>query len=220
VTPYPSIYRRSQKKAHEKGPSKTIVTNPHPYHMDGEIGRFDFLTHSVSVGNEIRYNTARDVFPKLKGKELYRTSGFKEIAMIYGDKEESFRRTARLINRMRHQEQGGTPHRRLQEATEEEGARLIDFVKERCKRILIRHSFTEEGQYKGSKQVDEGTTPVMVEAEQVMVELSKMSLPGDVTVSEVMANPVGYESVQHTTNVSIDDVTPKRQEEKRVKGGA
>jgi len=187
--------------------------------VDGEIGRFDFVTHSVWKDDEMRYNTAQDVFPKLKGKEFYRTTGFKEIAMIYGDTEDSFRKTARLINRMRHQEQGGTPYRTLQEATEKEGAELIDFLKEKSKRILIRHSFTEEGQYKGSGQMDEGTSPVMVPAEQVMEELNKMSLPEGVDVSEVVANPVGYESPQHTTNVSIDDVTPKRQEETRVKGG-
>lgn len=155
----------------------------------------------------------------MKGKELYRTTGFKEIAMIYGDTEESFRKTARLINRIRHQEEGGTPHRSLQEATEKEGSLLIDLVKEKSKRILIRHSFTEDGQYKRSGQIDEGATPVMVGAEQVMEELSKMSLPEEVAVSEVVANPVGYESPQYTTNVSIDDVTPKRQEERRVKGG-
>ena len=155
----------------------------------------------------------------MKGKEFYRTTGFKEIAMIYGDTEASFRKTARLINRIRHQERGGTAQRTLQEATEKEGAQLLDFVKEKSKRILIRHSFTEQGQYKRSGQIEEGTIPVMAPAEKVMDELSKISLPEDVDVSEVAANPVGYESTQHTTNVSIDDVTPKRQEETRVKGG-
>lgn len=187
--------------------------------MDGEIGRFDFVTYSVWMDDGTRYNTAQDVFPKLQGKEFYRTSGFKEIAMIYGDTEESFRKTAILINRMRHQEEGGTPYRTLQEATEKEGAELIDFIKEKSRRILIPHSFTEEGQYKGSGQMDEGSSPVMAPAEQIMEALNKMPLPEGIDVSEIEANPVGYESAQHTTNVSIDDVTPKRQEETRVKGG-
>lgn len=191
----------------------------HPYHVDGEIGRFDFTTHSVLMDDDIRYNTAREVFPKLKGKEFYRTTGFKEIAMIYGDTEDSFRKTARLINRMRHQEQGGTPHRTLQEATEKEGAQLLEFIKEKSKRILIRHSFTEAGEYKTPGQIDEGTIPVMASADQLMDELSRISMPEDVDVSEVLANPVGYELPQHTAIVSIDDVTPKRQEETRVKGG-
>ncbi len=186
--------------------------------MDGEIGRFDFVTYSVWLDDETRYNTAQDVFPKLQGKEFYRTSGFKEIAMIYGDTEESFRKTAILINRMRHQEEGGTPYRTLQEATEREGAELIDFIKEKSRRILTRHSFTEEGQYKGAGQMDEGTSPVMAPAEQIMEALNKMPLPEGIDVCEIEANPVGYESPQHTTNVSIDDVTPKRQEGTRVKG--
>lgn len=155
----------------------------------------------------------------MKGKEFYRTTGFKEIAIIYGDTDNSFRKTARLINRMRHQERGGTPPRTLQETTEKEGAQLLDFIKEKSQRILLHHSFTEEGQYKGPSQIDEGTIPVMVSAEQLTVELSKISLPEDVDVSEVLANPVGYEAPKHTAIVSIDDVTPKRQEETRVKGG-
>jgi hypothetical protein len=183
------------------------------------VGRFAFITHSVGLEDDIRYNTAWDVFPRLKGKEFYRTTGFKEIAMIYGDTEDSFRKTAKLINRMRHQEQGGTPYRTLQEATEREGTKLLDFVKERSKRILIQHSFTEEGQYKRPGQIDEGSLPVMISAEQVEEQLGKMSLPEDVDVSELLANPVPHEAPQHSAMISIDDVTPKRQEETRVKGG-
>ena len=95
-TPYLLIYRRFQKKACEKGRSKEIVVNKHPYHVDGEVGRFAFITHSVGLEDDMRYNTGWDVFPRLKGKEFYRTTGFKEIAMIYGDTEESFRKTAKL----------------------------------------------------------------------------------------------------------------------------
>jgi hypothetical protein len=50
----------------------------------------------------------------LKTKEFYKTAGFKEIAaMSYRDTEQSYRKTAKLINRIRHQEQGGTPYRTL-----------------------------------------------------------------------------------------------------------
>ena len=195
------------------------MANKHPYHVDGEVGRFDFITHSVRLENDTRYNTARDVFPRLNGKEFYRTTGFKEIAIIYGDTEDSFRKTTKLINRMRCQEQGGTPYRTLQEATEREGAKLLDFVKEKSKRVLIRHSFTEEAQYKESGQIDEGSLPVTMSSEQVKEQLDEMRLPEAVDVSEVLANPVGYEASQHAAMISIDDVTPKRQEETRVKGG-
>ncbi len=37
-------------------------------------------------------------FSCLHGKEYYRTAGFKEIALIYGDIKESYREATRLIN--------------------------------------------------------------------------------------------------------------------------
>jgi hypothetical protein len=70
--------------------------------------------------------------------------GFKEIAMIYGDTEESYRKTARLINRFRYQEQGGTPYRTLQENTEKEGAKVLDYMEEKSKLILKKNGFTED----------------------------------------------------------------------------
>ncbi|PXF56323.1 MAG: hypothetical protein C4B58_13930 [Deltaproteobacteria bacterium] len=105
----------SEKKAFEQSKTGEIIVNSHLYRVDGEVGRFEIRTHSGLSENQIRYNTARDVFAELKAKEFYRTTGFKEIAMIYGDTEQSYRRTGRLINRIRHQEQGGTPYRTLQE---------------------------------------------------------------------------------------------------------
>jgi hypothetical protein len=54
--------------------------------------------------------------------------GFNEIAMIYGDTEQSYRKTADLINRIRQQEQRGTPYRTLQDNTEKEGTAVIDYI--------------------------------------------------------------------------------------------
>jgi len=59
---------------------------------------------------EVLYNTSREFFVPLQGEEKYRTEGFKEIALIYGTAEESFRKTATLINRIRPQEAASYPH--------------------------------------------------------------------------------------------------------------
>ena len=64
------------------------------------------------------FDTSKEVFVTLRGNEYYRTVGFKELAYIYGDTNESFRKTAKLINRFRRQQQDGTPSRTLQESTE------------------------------------------------------------------------------------------------------
>ena len=59
----------------------------------------------------------------------------------------------------------------------------------------------------------------MMSAEKVKKQLDEMRLSEAVAVSKVLTNPVAYEAPQHTVMVSIDDVTPKSQEETRVKGG-
>ena len=68
-----------------------------------------FLKKMVLTMGSTIYDTGRDIFLYLHGKEYYRTTGFKEIALIYGDTEKSYRKTAKLINRIRYQEKDGTP---------------------------------------------------------------------------------------------------------------
>jgi len=92
-----------------------------------------------------QYNTGREVFAELKGREFYRTTGFKEIAIIYGDTEKSYRKTTQLINRIRHQEEEGTPSRTLHESTEREGTDLLDHIEEKSKCILEENGFSKDG---------------------------------------------------------------------------
>jgi len=101
---YLNICRRLQKKTLEKAKGQIIVINERPYDVDGEAGRFHFTTHRVVQDGKSVFDTSKDVFVTLRGKEYYRTVGFKEIAYIYGDTNESFRKTADLINRLRQQQ--------------------------------------------------------------------------------------------------------------------
>ncbi len=77
----------------QAGIAKVVIANETPYRVDGEAGRFTFTTHSVIADGKIYYNTAGDVFKPLIGKGYHRTVGFKEIAIVYGDTEQSFRNT-------------------------------------------------------------------------------------------------------------------------------
>ena len=181
--------------------------------MDGEVGRFEFTTHGVKA----QYNTARDLFPELKAKEFYRTIGFKEIAMIYGDTEESYRKTAKLINRIRYQEQGGTPYRTLQENTEKEGSNLIDYVKEKTRRILKKNGFSEDGIYHGNNPAYARNQPATLPEGQI-VKAAEECIDSDMR-DEVLNNPVCYEHPEKTVDIFIDDVNVKRQEGSRQKGG-
>ena len=91
------------------------------YRVDGEVGRITFDTYWIE---ETAGDKAKCVFPTLHAQEWYRTTGFKELAMVHGSVEKSYRKTTALINRVRHQE-GATPSRTLQENTESEGQHTV-----------------------------------------------------------------------------------------------
>ncbi len=91
--------------------------------MEGEVGRFEFLMYDVRDIREIEgevISKHRESFPLLPGKKWYRTRGFKELAYVHGSPHQSYRKTSRWLNRVRHQP-GATSARTLQDNTESEG---------------------------------------------------------------------------------------------------
>ena len=154
------------------------------------------------------------MFAELKGKELYRTIGFKEIAMIYGDTDQSYRKTAKLINRTRYQKKGGTPYRTLQENTEKEGSKLISYLEAKTKRLLKDNGFTGDGTC--LKSNDNYNDETQTFPEEIITEAQARCLPSDIS-DEVRNNPVGYEDPEHTVNISVDDVLVKKQKISRKK---
>jgi hypothetical protein len=94
----------------------------------------------------VLYNTAREFFFPLQGEEKYCTEGFKEIVLIYGATEESYRKTSALVNRIRHQESGGTPSRTIQTINEHEGLMLADHLEKEVLNIFQEHHFTPQGE--------------------------------------------------------------------------
>ncbi len=158
------------------------------------------------------YNTATSVFSELNGKEKYKTSGFKEIGMIRGTIKESYRETADLINRIRYQD-GATPMRTLQDNTEKEGVKLIDFVEQKTTEILKKNNFTEEGIPK-DKSEEYKKEPALLPKEEVEKAIEACKLTPEER-EEVERNPVYYEDPEQTANISIDDVGVKKQKEER-----
>lgn len=188
------------------------------YRVDGEIGRFHFTTYRVIDTNGVTFNTASNLFCRLKGKEWYRTVGFKEIAIILGDVVHSYRTTTQLINRVRYQSIGGTPYRTLQANTESEGARLIDYLESKTTHILRRHGFTEDGTYKGSPEAFGSGAPDILPEKQVKSAAERIG--DDYPLSELLDNPVCFEDPAKSVNIAIDDVGVKRQSETRRQGAA
>ena len=161
------------------------------------------------------FDTSKEVFITLRGKEYYRTVGFKELAYIYGDTNESFRKTEELINRFRYQQQDGTPSRTLQETTEREGQQILDYVKDQSNRILQLNGFSEDGAYQGNRTQYFQAEPVLLPSADIIKAANQCS--NDFDKAQLLTNPVGYEDPTTTTNIAIDDVNVKRQNSSRTK---
>jgi len=218
----------SEKKATKRaGKTGEIFENVTPYRVDGEAGRFTFTTHSVREDGQVVYNTASVVFNSLNGKEYHKTVGYKELAFIYGDTEESFRKTGALINRIRHQKVGGTPFRTLRANTEKEGKEVNDFIEREVNMILKENGFTKEGEYCGNDASYADYEPVTINESMISQATDKFLEKTEIAIgknenvkAEMHANPVCYEDVSATVNVSADDVNSKRQASKRPVGGS
>jgi hypothetical protein len=165
---------------------------------------------------ELIYNTVGSIFPEQKGKEIYKTSGYKEISIIYGATENSYRQTASLINRVRHQE-GATPVRTVADNTEREGEKLIDFIGQKAKNILAENNFTQAGEPEHNiAEYNDGNIKLKRDEEiEKAIEGCDFS---EEEKAEIMKNPVCYELPNGTVNISIDDVNVKHQKEERKVG--
>jgi hypothetical protein len=183
------------------------------YRIDGEIGRITFDVYWVEQREEGREDTAGIPFPALHAKEWYRTTGFKELAMVYGSVEKSYRKASDLINRVRRQE-SATPFRTLRENTEYEGRQIMVHMERQAMEILPEHGFTTDGA---------PTDTAVDRSEQALVTLPAVQVeqaiqacaPEPEWVEEMANNSLAYEDPAQSTQVSLDDVNVKRQKATR-----
>lgn len=157
------------------------------------------------------FDTSRAVFPSLVGKEWYRTAGFKEIAIVRGALDGSYRHTRELLNRIRHQP-NATPLRTLQDAVEAEGQLASKALDEEARRVLREEGFDETTLTPINKRAAS-------ESQQLLPEVVDAALravaPDEQTLAAMKKNPVKYEDPSAAVNVSIDDVLAKKQKEHR-----
>jgi hypothetical protein len=192
-----------------------VIAHESPYRVDGEVGRFTFTTHGIGkIGNrELHHLTGREFFPPLQARQWYQTRGFKELALVHGVVEGSYRKTSALINRIRHQEDA-TPARGLCDTSEKEGRQILSHMERRADRILKKHEVTDEGtppelmvHLSGSRS---DTLPEAV----VQEALCACDLAPELK-AEMAVNPVSYEESESQVYVAIDDVGVKQQKAHR-----
>jgi hypothetical protein len=178
--------------------------------VDGEVGRIEFSTYRVQQDRRILYDS-RTVFPFLYGKQWYKTTGWKELVVTYGCFQPSYRGSSRFLNRIRHQADA-TPHRTIQSFVEEEGRRVQHALTAQSEEVLAAYPegmpAPEEASVTADFLLDENhVEPVLERCEPL---LRKRGLAG-----RVQDNPVPYEDVAHSVNITIDEVTVKEQKQHR-----
>lgn len=179
------------------------------------MGRFSFTTHGVEQGNKLTHLTSRELFPVLQAKAWYRTRGFKEVALVHGVVENSYRKTAALINRVRHQSaEEGTPVRTLCDTTEGEGQQILAQMERQAERILQEHAFTPDGL--PEEAIDWGQASTTLPIQEVEDAMAACDAPED-WKEEMRDNPVVYETPSSQVYVSMDGVGVKEQKAERCK---
>ena len=186
-----------------------------PYRVDGEVGRFEFTTHGIGKAGtpELRYRTSRWFFPPLQGRQWYQTRGFKELALVHGVVEGSYRKTSALINRVRHQPDA-TPARRLCDASEMEGQQVLSFMECRADEILEKYDFTDEGTPCEWMVRLCGSRSDTLSEEVVHEAISTCDLAPELK-ADMASNPVPYEVPESQVYVAIDGVGVKQQKAHR-----
>lgn len=164
-----------------------------PYRVDGEVGRFEFITHGIgNVGaGKLHHLTSREFFPLLQARQWYQTRGFKELALVHGVVEGSYRKTSALINRVRHQVDA-TPARRLGDTSEMEGQQILSYMDRRAGQLLENHDVTEDGTPPELLRRLSGRRSDTLAEQEVQEAISTCALEPELK-AEMAENPVPYE---------------------------
>jgi hypothetical protein len=198
--------------------------------VDGEVGRFTFKTYDVIGEDHKARFEGIEMFPHRRGREWYQTGGFKEIALLCGAAQRSYRQTTQGFNRSRHQESGGTPLNTLRDGARAEGLKVIDFVTRKSQRVLQEHGFDLRGvpgsdcaalqQIKEPAYFDEKALQPALTA--VCDDLGKKGFsPVDIEQArDRLSAEKTYEQARHCVYIHIDDVGVKEQKSHRNKKSA
>jgi len=186
-----------------------------PYQVDGEVGRFTFTTHGIgTAGTEpLHHLTGREFFPPLQGRQWYQTRGFKELALVHGVVEDSYRKTSELINRVRHQPEA-TPARRLCDTSEQEGQKILSYLEDRAAQVLAAHEVSAEGTPPEVLVGLSGSRADTLAEAKVQAAIAQGDLAPELK-REMAANPVPYETPAHQVYVAVDLVGVNQQKEHR-----
>jgi hypothetical protein len=195
--------------------------------VDGEVGRFTFKTYDVKAKNNKTLFAGIGLFPTHKGRQWYPTSGFKEVALIYGAAQRSYRQTIKVFNHSRRQEVGGTPLNTLSDVTQAEGLKVLDFLTRKAESLFKEQGFNSQGLPEADctviKQIpdaayleQEKLQPSLTAVCEDMVKKGLSAGNIEKVQKTILANKA-YEKAGQCVYVHIDDVGVKEQKQHRDK---
>jgi hypothetical protein len=195
--------------------------------VDGEVGRFTFKTYDVKAKNNKTLFAGIGLFPTHKGRQWYPTSGFKELALIYGAAQRSYRQTIKVFNHSRRQEVGGTPLNTLCDVTQAEGLKVLDFLTRKAESIFKEQGFNSQGLPEADctviKQIPDATyleqeklQPALTAVCEDMVKKGLSAEDVEKVQRTILANKA-YEKAGQCVYIHIDDVGVKEQKQHRDK---
>jgi len=149
-----------------------------------------------------------------KGKEFFKTAGFKELAYFEGACNSSYRLTTKLLNRVQHQKDASS-YRTLDSGVEQEARAISIKMNDIATQVLDKHNFTktacpiEASNYEKIKFHAMDTQKLNINLDVLKTEVSE-------DLAKILnTGNVAFEEVENTVNISIDDVGAKKQKLQR-----
>ena len=95
---------------------------------------------------------------------------------------------------------------------------MLNHIKERANSILAENGFSEHGICQELKVEYADEQPATILREQIAAAIDRCRQQDKDIGADILSNPVPYEDPERITNVAIDDVNVKKQEENRPGG--
>ena len=175
------------------------------YGISSELGELETWVHHLEGRGGI-YNSGREFFEATSPLENFKSTRYLELALEFSV-DSSVRRSTEHLNRIRN-EGNGVRATTYRNTIEREGQRIQASMEEKCEKILKENGFTEDGddiEWNKINQVEAKYIDAKVVAETAAsLNISKYEISD-------------YELQETTVNISIDEVSVKRQSEMRPK---
>ena len=101
--------KKALRRQHQGGAGHRLRRRVGDYRVEGEVGRFTFALFDVIDTEERPVFESRCLLPLRQGRQWYQTWGFKELALLHGAAQRSYRQTMEGLNRWRRQPDGSWP---------------------------------------------------------------------------------------------------------------